>query len=118
MSSGEPTMNPLSAKTAQRALADSALALLAACAAVAMFLPPLAAATSASVPRSVAAGLTLALAMPLHWLFLGVAARRFGRSVAAWVGMAVLLFPVGGAAALILLAGLPHHVEPQPAAAR
>ena len=111
-------MNPLSAKTAQRALADSALALLAACAAIAMFLPPMAAATSASVPRSVAAGLTLALAMPLHWLFLGVAARRFGRSVATWVGMAVLLFPVGGAAALILLAGLLHQAEPQPAAMR
>lgn len=111
-------MNPLSAKTAQRALADSALALLAACAAVAMFLPPLAAATLASVPRSVVAGLTIALAMPLHWLFLGVAARRFGRSVAAWVGMAVLLFPVGGAAALILLAGLLHHTEPQGAALR
>ena len=44
-------MNPLSAKTAQRALADSALALLAACVAITMFLPPLAAATLASLPR-------------------------------------------------------------------
>lgn len=110
-------MNPLSAKTAQRALADSALALLAACAAGAMFLPPLAAATLASVPRSVAAGLILLLAVPLHWLFLGIAARRIGRPVAAWVGMAVLLFPVGGAAALILLAGLLNQHEPQAAAA-
>lgn len=111
-------MNPLSAKTAQRALADSALALLAACVAIAMFLPPLAEATLASAPRAVAAGLTLLLAVPLHWLFLGIAARRLGRPLAGWLGMAVLLFPVGGAAALILLAGLLHHAEPQAAGAR
>lgn len=110
-------MNPLSAKTAQRALADSALALLAACVAITMFLPPLATATLASVPRAVAAGLTLLLALPLHWLYVAIAARRLGRPVAAWVGMAVLLFPVGGAAALILLAGLLHQHEPRAAAA-
>ena len=40
-----------------------------------------------------------------------------GRPVAAWVGMAVLLFPVGGAAALILLAGLLQQRAPQAAAA-
>lgn len=111
-------MNPISAKTALRALADSALALLAACGAIAMFLPPMVAATAASLPRAVAAGLAIALAMPLHWLYLGIAARRMGRSVTGWVGMAVLLFPVGGAAALILLAGLLRGPERQAATAQ
>lgn len=90
-------------KPARRALADSALALVAACAAIGMFLPPMVYATVESVPRTVALGLVIALAVPLHWVLLGIAARRLGRSVLGWVAGAVLLFPVGGAAALILL---------------
>jgi hypothetical protein len=93
-------------KSARRALADSALALVAACAAIAMFLPPMVTTTVASVPRTVALGLVIALAMPLHWVLLGIAAKRMDRPVAGWVAGAVLLFPVGGAAALILLAWL------------
>jgi hypothetical protein len=93
-------------KSARRALADSTLALVAACAAIAMFLPPMVSSTVASVPRTVAVALVIALALPLHWVLLGIAARRMGRSVARWVGGAVLLFPVGGAAALILLSWL------------
>jgi predicted ABC-type exoprotein transport system permease subunit len=99
-------------KSARRALADSTLALIAACAAIAMFLPPMLTATVASVPRTVAVALVIALALPLHWILLGIAARRMDRSVAAWVGGAVLLFPVGGAAALILLSWLLDE-EPQ-----
>lgn len=111
-------MNALSAKTAQHALVDGALALLAACTAIAMFLPPMMDGTLASLPRSLAAGLTIALTVPLHWVFVGIAARRLGRPIAGWVGMAVLLFPVGGAAALILLAGLLREAAPRPAVAR
>ena len=96
----------MSARTAQRALIDATLALVVALAGIAMFLPPLLQATTGSVLRSVVAGLLIALAMPLHWVFLGIAARRLHRSVAGWVGLSVLLFPVGGAAALILLAWL------------
>lgn len=110
-------MNPAHAKSALPALADSALALLVGCGAVAMFLPPLDASTAASWPRIVAAALAIAIALPLHWVFLGIAARRLGGSVGGWVGLSVLLFPVGGVAALILLAGL-HcpSSEPAPAA--
>jgi len=107
---------PMNSKSAKRALADSALALLAACAAIAMFLPPMVYATTASIPRTVALGLAISVAMPLHWIFLGMAARRLGRSVAGCVAAAVLLFPVGGAAALMLLAWLAHE-EPQAFAA-
>lgn len=102
----------MNTKSAKRALADSALALLAACGAIAMFLPPMVVSTTASVPRTVALGLAIAVAMPLHWVFLGMAARRMGRSVLGAVAAAVLLFPVGGAAALMLLAWLAHE-EPQ-----
>lgn len=99
-------------KPARRALADSALALVAACAAITMFLPPMVHDTVVSVPRIVGLGLVIALALPLHWVLLGIGARRMGRSAFGWVAGAVLLFPVGGAAALILLSWLSHD-EPQ-----
>ena len=106
-------------KSAQRALFDSTLALLAAIAVIAMFLPPMVQATTASLPRTLATALAIALAMLLHWVFLGLAARRLGRSVAGWVGLSVLLFPVGSAAALILLAwGLTERGPDGHAAAR
>ena len=111
-------MNPSDARRAQRALFDAALALVAACAAIAMFLPPWAAATLASLPRSVLAGLTIALAVPLHWVCLAVAARRLGRGVAGWLGLSVLLFPVGSVAALLLLAGTLPPGGRHPSAAR
>jgi hypothetical protein len=104
--------------TAQRALADSALALLAGCVGVAMFLPPLSLATAASLPRGIAAGLVVALALPLHWFFLASGARRMGASVAGWVGLSVALFPVGGAAALILLGWQLDEPHARPQAAR
>jgi len=99
-------------KTAKRALADSAMALAAGCAAIAMFLPPMLESTLSSVLRIVALGVAIAVALPLHWTFLGMAAHRMGRSVTGWVACAVLLFPVGGAAALLLLGWLAHE-EPQ-----
>jgi len=98
-------MSLSSAHMVPRALFDSALALLAACLAFAMFLPPLAA-TAASPWREVAAVLVLVLALPLHWLSLASAARQLGASRVGCLGLAVLLCPVGGAAALILLADL------------
>ncbi|HSW07224.1 hypothetical protein [Aquabacterium sp.] len=99
-------------KTARRALADSAIALAAGCGAIAMFLPPMLESTVSSVLRIVALGLAIAVALPLHWVLLGMAAHRMQRSVVGWVACAVLLFPVGGAAALILLSWLAHE-EPQ-----
>jgi hypothetical protein len=112
-------MNWPVAHSASRALVESALALLVACGAVAMFLPPLVAGTSASPWREAAAGLLLAVALALHWLNLVSAARQLGVSPAGWLGLAVLLCPVGGAAALILLASLPHGARHgQPSAAR
>jgi hypothetical protein len=114
----EKPMTLSHARSAQRALVDSALALLAACLAITMFLPPLAAATAASAWREGAAIGVLVLALPLHWLSLLAATRRLRVSPSGWLALAVLLCPVGGVAALLLLAGLLHGPHGQPSAAR
>ncbi len=103
---------------ARRALIDATLALLAAGAAIALLLPPLAHHSALPTGRLIGAVLVIALALPLHWVFLGVAARHLQRSVAGWVGLSVLLFPVGSAAALILLGGLLAEADSRPAVAR
>ena len=87
---------------AQRAIGASVAALAVAVAAGMAFLPPLVHSTVASVPRTVVVALVLAVAVLLHWVFLGIAAKRLERSVPGWLAMGVLLFPIGGAAALIL----------------
>jgi len=105
---------------AQRAIGASVSALVVAVAAGMTFLPPLLNSTAASVARTVAAALVLATAVLLHWVFLGIAAKRLERSVTGWLAMGVLLFPIGGAAALILFGWFeedrrgPRHV-PAPA---
>ncbi len=98
--------------SAGRALADATLALLAGCTAIAMFLPPLAEATLAWWPRALGAGAVMALAIPWHVWLVGQAARRLGGQATGWVAMA-LLFPVGGVAALLLLAGQWRCQPPQ-----
>lgn len=90
---------------AHRALAGSAAAFLAALGCVALLLPPLAERTLATPLRTVLTVLALGAAVVLHWWLLGRAARRLGQPAAAWVGLSVLLFPVGSAAALMLLGG-------------
>ena len=89
----------------QRALHASTVALLVAVGCIALFMPPLVERTVASPLRAAVTGLALACALLLHWVYLGLGARRMDRSAAAWVSLSVLLFPVGSAAALILLHG-------------
>jgi hypothetical protein len=93
-----PTESP-----AQRALAASAAAGVVAIVALGLFLPPFSERYLGTPARVVADALVLATALLLHWAFLGIAVRRLGRSLLGWMALAVLLFPVGGAAALILL---------------
>ena len=87
----------------QRALTASSIALLVAVACLALFLPPMVQRTVSSVPLVIFVGMTLAVALILHWVFAGIAAARAGRSVMGWVALA-LLFPIGGVAVLLLLA--------------
>lgn len=99
---------------AQRALSAATLALAVAVVCIAQFLPPWLDNTLRSVLRVVAAGCVLAVALLLHWVFVGIAAGRQGRSVAGWVSLSALLFPVGSVAALILLNWLGHEEAPLP----
>lgn len=108
----------MSETPAQRALTASTVCLAAAAGCVALLLPPLNERIFETVLRTVVIGLTLALTLVLHWIFLGIAAQRMQRSVAGWVSLAVLLFPIGGAAALILLnwfSGEQANTSPAPA---
>ena len=89
---------------AQRALAASTAALAVAGGCGLLFLPPMLERTLESIPRTVLTGIVLGVAILLHWAYLGIAARRMQRSVGGWVGLSVLLFPVGSMAALMLLA--------------
>jgi len=90
--------------SAQRAFAASAFALMLALVCLGQFLPPFAETTLGSTPRTVLTAGALGLAVLLHWVYLGIGARRAGQSVGFWVGgMGVMLFPLGGAAALVLL---------------
>ena len=88
---------------AQRALNASTLALVLAVACLLLFIPPFGERYLTTVALMAGNGLVLATALLLHWTFLGIGVHRLGRSVLGWVALAALLFPVGGAAALILL---------------
>ncbi len=100
---------------AQRALGASTASLVVAVGCIAMFLPPMVNATTQSVLRIVFFGLALTAGLLLHWVFLGIAAHRLGRSVAGWLALSVLLFPVGSIAALVLLAWFREEAEATPA---
>jgi hypothetical protein len=102
---------PAPETSAQRALSASGLAWLVALACALAFVPPLLVHTVESVLRIVLVAGTLAVALALHWVFLGLAARRLQRSVLGWLALAVALFPIGGATALILLNWLADEAE-------
>lgn len=102
----------------QRALAAATVSLVAALACVALFLPPLLQATVATPLRAAATGAALGCTLLLHWIFLGIAVKRLQRSLAAWVGLSVLLFPIGSVLSLVLLSWFAderHGAAPAPA---
>ena len=59
--------------------------------------------TSSTLGTRWATGAALGCTLLLHWIFLGLAVQRMRRSVAAWVGLSVLLFPIGSVLSLVLL---------------
>ena len=87
---------------ALNALKSSSAALVVAIASLAMFVPPLLKRTVETPLMAAAVGVAPASAVLLHWVFLAIAAHRLERSVAGWLGLAVL-FPVGSVASLVLL---------------
>lgn len=110
-------MNAHHESPAQRALAASATALAVAVACLLAFMPSLFERFLATPLRIVVVALLLATALVLHWAFLGIGVRRLGRPLLGWLTLAVLLFPIGGAAALILLSWLSDE-SPEPLPAR
>ena len=91
----------MSAK-AERSIAAAAVTLLVFGAAVAAFLPPFFDRIADSVPMMVLLGLTIAASMVLHFIFIGIAASRLGRSAVLWVVLSVLFFPIASIVGLIL----------------
>jgi len=87
---------------AERSIAAAAVTLLVFGAAVAAFLPPFFDRISDSVPLMVLLGLTVAASMVLHFIFIGIAASRLGRSAVLWVLLSVLFFPIASIVGLIL----------------
>ena len=87
---------------ARQPIVAATVSLLAFGASVAAFLPPLNQQTLASVPLTVALGLTLAASFILHFIFVGLAAHRLGRSVFGWVVLALIGFPIASIVGLIL----------------
>ena len=88
---------------AQRALNAATLSLVVGGGCAVAFVPPLLEPTLASLPRTALLGIALAVGLLLHWVFLAIGAHRMGRSVAGWVALSVLLFPIGSVASLVLL---------------
>jgi hypothetical protein len=87
---------------ANRPIAAATVCLLVFGACIAAFLPPLNETVLGSVPFVVMVGLTLALSVILHLVFVGIAARRLGRSVPGWIAIAAVTFPIGSIIGLVL----------------
>lgn len=102
---------------ARRALTASTLSLAVCGVCVAAFLPPMLQSTVQSTLRTALFAAVLGASLVLHWVWLASAARRMGRPVPGWLALSVLLFPVGSAAALLLLSGIrqARHQAPMPA---
>jgi|KBSSwiStaDraftv2_1062776.scaffolds.fasta_scaffold382806_1 hypothetical protein len=88
---------------AQPPLAAAAVSLVVWGACVAALLPPLNADILESVPLTVLLGLAIAASLVLHLVFVGIAARRLGRSSATWVALALVTFPIGSIVGLVLV---------------
>lgn len=87
---------------AQTAIAAAALSLIAFGAGVAAFMPPLNRYTLDSPLLATLAGIGIAVALLLHLIFVGIAARRVQRRPALWVLLALLTFPIGSIVGLVL----------------
>jgi drug/metabolite transporter (DMT)-like permease len=66
-------------------------------------LPASADAEPQSVPRIVMLALGMSVALVLHLVFVGICARRLGRSVVGWVLLSLITFPIGSVVAGLLL---------------
>jgi hypothetical protein len=87
---------------AQRSIAAAAVTLLVFAGSVGAFLPPFVSRVTESVLLVILFGLAIAASLVLHFVFIGIAARRLGRSAALWVVLSVLFFPIASIVGLVL----------------
>ncbi|SHN30624.1 hypothetical protein SAMN05192549_10785 [Duganella sacchari] len=88
---------------AQQPIAAAAVTLVLWIFGVASFLPPLFQKyTSQSVLLIIAAGIGIFVCLVLHLIFIGIAARRLGRSPVLWVLVSLLFLPLASIIGLIL----------------
>ena len=87
---------------AQQPIAAATVSLIAWVLCVAAFLPPLNKYTLNSVPLMILAGVGIAVSFIVHLVFIGMSAKRLGRSPVLWVVVCVCLFPVASIVGLIL----------------
>ena len=85
-----------------QAVASAAVSLVVFCLCVGAFLPPFVERTVGSVPLTIVLGIAIAVSFVLHIAFVGIAAHRAHRSAVLWAVLAVLVFPIGSIAGLIL----------------
>lgn len=88
---------------AQQPIAAAAVTLVLWIFGVASFMPPLFQRyTSQSVLYIIGAGITIFVCMVLHLVFIGIAAKRLGRSPLLWVLLTLCTLPLGSIIGLIL----------------
>ncbi|MRW94264.1 hypothetical protein GJ699_30245 [Duganella sp. FT80W] len=87
---------------AQQAIAAAAVTLVLWICGVAAFLPPLLNYTLSSVLYIIAAGIGIFVCWVLHLIFIGIAAKRLGRSVGVWVIIAAIGMPLASIIGLIM----------------
>lgn len=88
---------------AQQPIAAAAVTLVLWILGVASFLPPLFFKyTSQSLLLIIGAGIGICVCMVLHLVFIGIAAKRLGRSPVLWVILSLCTLPIGSIIGLIL----------------
>lgn len=87
---------------AQQAIASAAVTLVLWILCIAAFLPPLLDHTLKSLFYIIGAGMGIFVFWVLHLIFIGIAARRLGRSAWVWVIIAMVGMPLASIIGLIL----------------
>ncbi|HEX7984290.1 MAG TPA: hypothetical protein VF616_12300 [Duganella sp.] len=100
---------------AQQPIAAAAVTLVVWVLCIASFLPPLSKYTTGSVLLMTLAGIGIAVSAILHLIFVGVAAKRLGRSPALWVVITLCGFPIVSIIGLILFEWFSDEKNQSPA---
>ncbi|SDH56300.1 MULTISPECIES: hypothetical protein [unclassified Duganella] len=87
---------------AQQPIAAAAVTLVLWIACVASYLPPLVQHTTKSILLMIATGIGILVCYVLHLVFVGIAARRLGRSPVLWVIVSACFMPIASIIGLII----------------